>query len=236
MPTTRLIPSAFSVSNSSYVTVTDPNNMYNTTDNSSAYATLQGRSGNRTAANYVFINGFNFSEIPNNAVVSNFIIKIKAYRSSNQRTGTSGNYDYRPKLSSSASNSDVISGTELTSDLTTTAAIYTIPTGSLTWNDICGYGSGFSIEIPLCSTSGAYPRVYMYGAEIEVTYTIPEPPAGDTIFIKVNGSWVEAADVKVKDNGTWQSVCKAYKNVNGSWVEQSDKSAMFDPNALYLKG
>lgn len=76
----------------------------------------------------------------------------------------------------------------------------------------------------------------MYGAEIEVTYTIPEPPTGDTIFIKVNGSWVEAADVKVKNNGSWQSVSKAYKNVNGSWVEQSDKSAMFDPNALYLKG
>ena len=236
MPTTRLIPSAFSVNNSSYVTVTDPNNMYNTTDNGSAYATLQGRSGNRTAANYVFINGFNFSDIPNNAVVSNFTIKIKAYRSSNQRTGTSGNYNYRPKLSSSASNSDVISGTELSGDLTTTAAIYTIPTGSLTWNDICGYGSVFSIEIPLCSNSGAYPRVYMYGAEIEVTYTIPEPPTGDTIFIKVNGSWVEAADVKVKNNGSWQSISKAYKNVNGSWVEQSDKSAMFDPNTLYLKG
>lgn len=235
MPTTRLIPSAFSVNNSSYVTVTDPNNMYNTTDNSSAYATLQGRSGNRTAANYVFINGFNFSEIPSNAVVSNFTIKIKAYRSSNQRTGSNGTYDYRPKLSSSASNSDVISGTELTSDLTTTAAIYTIPTGLLTWNDICGYGSGFSIEIPLCSNSGAYPRVYVYGAEIEVTYTIPEP-TGDTTFIKENGSWVEAADIKVKNNSSWQSVSKAYKNVNGSWVEQSDKSAMFDNDALYLKG
>lgn len=210
--------------------------MYNTTDNGSTYATLQGRSGNRTAPNYVFINGFNFSAVPNNAVVSSFIIKIKAYRSSNQRTGSNGTYDYRPKLSSSASNNNVISGTELTSDLTTTAAIYTIPTGSLTWNDICGYGSVFSIEIPLCSNSGAYPRVYVCGAEIEVTYTIPEPPTGDTIFIKVNGSWVEAADVKVKNNGSWQSVSKAYKNVNGSWVEQSDKSAMFDPNALYLKG
>lgn len=59
---------------------------------------------------------------------------------------------------------------------------------------------------------------------------------GNKIFVKVNGTWVESQDVKVKDNSTWQSVSKAYKHDNGSWVEQSDKSAMFDSNALYLKG
>lgn len=62
------------------------------------------------------------------------------------------------------------------------------------------------------------------------------PQTGDKIFVKVNTTWKEAQDVKVKVNGTWQSVSKAYKMVGGSWVEQSDKSAMFDPNALYLKG
>lgn len=59
---------------------------------------------------------------------------------------------------------------------------------------------------------------------------------GNKIFIKVNGTWKEASDVKVKVNGSWQSISKAYKKVSGAWVEQSDKSAMFDPNALYLKG
>jgi hypothetical protein len=58
---------------------------------------------------------------------------------------------------------------------------------------------------------------------------------GNKIFVKVNGTWVEEQDVKVNDNGSWQSVSKAYKNVNGTWQEQ-DKSAMFDPDALYLKG
>ncbi len=59
---------------------------------------------------------------------------------------------------------------------------------------------------------------------------------GDKIFIKVNGTWKEASDIKVKVNGLWQSISKAYKKVSGSWVEQSDKSAMFDPDGLYLKG
>lgn len=74
----------------------------------------------------------------------------------------------------------------------------------------------------------------LYGATLTVAYTVPS--TGDKIYIKVNGTWQEAADIKVKVNGTWQSVSKAYKKVNGSWVEQSDKSAMFDTNALYLKG
>ncbi len=59
---------------------------------------------------------------------------------------------------------------------------------------------------------------------------------GDTIFIKVNGSWVEASDVYTKVNGSWKSVDSVYKKVSGSWQQQSDKSAMFDPSALYLKG
>lgn len=65
---------------------------------------------------------------------------------------------------------------------------------------------------------------------------VAQTPTGDKIFVKVNGTWQEAADIKVKVSGAWQSVSKAYKKVSGSWVEQSDKSAIFDPNALYLKG
>lgn len=59
---------------------------------------------------------------------------------------------------------------------------------------------------------------------------------GDAIHIKVNGIWKEALEVYVKVSGTWQTVGGAYKKVNGAWVQQSGKSAMFDPNALYLKG
>ena len=78
--------------------------------------------------------------------------------------------------------------------------------------------------------------ISLTNVQADHTILIFIPQTGDKIFVKVNGTWKEAQDVKVKVNGTWQSVSKAYKMVGGSWVEQSDKSSMFDPNALYLKG
>lgn len=74
----------------------------------------------------------------------------------------------------------------------------------------------------------------LYGATLTVTYT--EPSTGNKVYIKSGGTWKEASKIYVKVGGTWKEVTKAYKKVNGSWVEQSDKSAMFDPNAIYKKG
>lgn len=74
----------------------------------------------------------------------------------------------------------------------------------------------------------------LYGATLTVTYT--EPSTGNKIYIKSGGTWKEASKIYVKVSGTWKEVTKAYKKVNGAWVEQSDESALFDPNALYQKG
>ena len=60
--------------------------------------------------------------------------------------------------------------------------------------------------------------------------------SGDKIFKKINGAWVESANVYIKVNGAWETPAKAYKKENGSWVEQSDISAMFDPNAFFVSG
>lgn len=178
MATIRLVASNYGRSNTNYVTVTDAENMYNNTDHSSSYATLRGRAG-RSSNNtyYAFINGFNFGAVPSNATVTGFTIKIKAYRGSYQATG---NTNYRISLASQASNSYKIGSTTLSEDITTSTsgAVYTIPTGTLTWSQIVDYGSGFSIDIPLrnsSTTNTNYPYVYVYGAEIEVTYTQPNP-------------------------------------------------------------
>lgn len=48
----------------------------------------------------------------------------------------------------------------------------------MTWDTLKGYGSNFSIDIPLrnsSTSSSNYPYVYVAGVEIEVTYTIPNP-------------------------------------------------------------
>lgn len=178
MATIRLVASNYGRSNTNYVTVTNPENMYNNTDHSSGYATLRGRAGRSSNSTYyAFINGWNFDNVPSNATVTEFTVKIKAYRGSYQATG---NTNYRISLASQASNSYKIGNTTLSEDITTSTSgdVYTIPTGSLTWSQIVGYGSGFSIDIPLrnsSTSSSNYPYVYVYGAEIEVTYTLPNP-------------------------------------------------------------
>lgn len=177
MPTIRLIPSNYGRSNTNYVTVTSPTNMYYNTDHTSNYCTLRGRAGRSSNSTYyAFINGFNFDSVPSNAKVSSFRVLIRAYRGSYQATGSS----YRIRLASQASSSYAISNTTLDSDITTTSGgtVYEIPTGSLTWTQLSDYGSNFSIDVPLrnsSTSSSNYPYVYVYGAEIEVTYTIDVP-------------------------------------------------------------
>lgn len=172
MATARLIPSKCTRSNNNYVTFSDSShpesNLYANTD-STTYATIRGR--NRSSNTYYFfLHGFNFSAIPANAVVSAFSVKINAYRASAQQTGAT----YRARLVSSPSNSSVIADTTLTSDFDTSAATYTFPNGDLKWSDITGYGDNFGIELILRPSSNTYPYYYVYGAEIEVTYTEPQ--------------------------------------------------------------
>lgn len=178
MPTIRLVPSAYGRSNTNYVTVTNPENMYNNTDHTANYTTLRGRAGRSSNSTYyAFINGFDFSDVPSTATVTGFKVLIRAYRGSYQATG---NTNYRICLASQASNSYKIGNTTLSEDIATTSGgtVYEIPTGSLTWDVLKGYGSDFSIDIPLrnsSTSSSNYPYVYVYGAEIEVTYTVPNP-------------------------------------------------------------
>ena len=186
MATIRLVPSAYTLSSTNYCTVSNQTNMYANTDSTTSgyFRGRSGRSSNSTY--YAFLRGFNFDDIPNNATITNFSIKIKAYRSSYQNTGSS----YRIRLASSASSSSAISNTTVSSDLTTSTSgsILTIPTRSLTWNQIVGYGANFSIEIPLrnsSTSSSNYPYVYIFGAEIEVEYTLPDPR---TITTTLNGN------------------------------------------------
>ena len=218
MATIRLVPSTYTRSSTSRVTVTDPTNMYYNTDHTANYCSIRGRNSSSNTY-YAFIHGFNFGSVPSNATVTSFAIKIRCYKNSYLQQGTS----YRPRLASSPSSSSVISNTTLDSDVTTTSGgtVYTFPNGSLTWATLSGYGSNFSIDIPLRSSSSSYPYLYVYGAEIEVTYTEPTP-SSDKIYFKNNGVWTEASAV--------------YKKVNGSWVQQSDLTNVFVEGTNYKMG
>lgn len=167
VPTTvKLIPSRYWRSSTTYVTVANPDNMY-ADISSSNYATLSS-TRRSTEAYYTFINGFNIEDIPTGAHVTSFIVRIRGYRNSRINTAAT----YNPCLTNTT-NGTVFDGTSASSTFGTSATTVVIPTGDLTWEDIVADGANFSIRISVTrSSSGNQGYVYIYGAEIEVTYTI----------------------------------------------------------------
>lgn len=182
MATIRLVPSAYTRSSTSRVTVTDDTNMYYNTDHTANYCSIRGRNST-SYTYYCFIHGFNFDDVPSNATVTDFRVLIRCYRNSYQATGSS----YRMRLASQPSSSYVISNTTTSTDIGLTDSVIEIPTGNLDWDDIAGYGSNFSIDLVLRASSSQYPYIYVYGAEIEVTYSIPNPR---TVTTTLTGSGI----------------------------------------------
>ena len=169
MATARLIPSAYTLSNTNYITTNSSypaSNMYENTDSTTEARFTHNRQSNTTY--YVYLHGFNFSSLPSNiSAINSFTIKIKAAHSS-----LSTSSSYRMSLYYKNGNSwTSISSTTLTSSWSTTAQTFTFPNGNLTWDTLSGYGTNFAIRIPLRrnqqNTSG-YARIY--GAEILVDY------------------------------------------------------------------
>lgn len=164
MATMRLVPSTYYLSNSSYLSVSNAENMYNNTDNTT-YATVTN-SQTGTSSYYIYLRGFNFDDLPSAAVVSGFTVKFKV-RESGVTTSTS----YRPYL---CNNTTKITGTA--SMPSTTATTITFTGVTATWDTIKGYGDNFGIRINCRRASrNTTAYMYIYGAEIEVTYTIPDP-------------------------------------------------------------
>lgn len=186
MATIKLVPSTYYRNNSSYVTVTNPENMYTNTD-STTYASVQNTRNSTSNTYYCYLRGFNFSDVPSNATVSGFTIKIKA-NESYMSTSSS----YRMSLYNGTTS---IGSTTVTSSLSTSVQTLTFPIPStLTWETLKGYGSNFGIRIPLrrSSTSNSS-YIYVYGAEIEVIYTVP-------VYHSVTVSNSTSATVTVSDS------------------------------------
>lgn len=163
MATIRLIPSTYYLSDTSYLSVSNANNMYNNTDNTTYASVTNSRTS--TTSYYIYIRGFNFSDIPSNVIVNSFTVKLKAYEN-----GVSTSTDYRPYL---CNNTTTIQSAT-SNVLSTSVQTLTFSNGSMTWESLKGYGNDFGIRIN-CRRANrnttAY--VYIYGAEIEVNYTIP---------------------------------------------------------------
>lgn len=160
MATARLIPSTYSLSNSS-LGVTDADNFYSNTD-STSYGRVSTTS---TSSRYIYLKGFNFGAIPSNAVVNSFTVKYKAYE-----TTLSTSSSYYPRL---CNNTTTITGTA-SGALTTSVKTFSFTGVTADWATISGYGSDFAVRFTVRrSGNSGTGYLYLYGVEIEVNYTIP---------------------------------------------------------------
>ena len=131
----------------------------------------------------MYLRGFDFGSIPSGATVSSFTVKIKGYY-----TGGSQQTLYL------CNGTTTQSGATATG-LTTSTQTRTFSNGSLTWAQISGWGESFSIRINARrgnrNTTGYY---YIYGAEIDVTYTEPTPVAVTGVDVSPSTASIEVGE------------------------------------------
>ena len=164
MATMRLVPSTYYLSSSTYLSVSSADSMYDNTD-STDYGTVTNRQSGTTTY-YIYLRGFNFEDIPAQAIVTSWTVKLKA-----RESGINTSSSYAPKLCH-----DTSQITSTCSAITTTAAVHEFTNVGADWEDIVGYGDNFGIRINCRRASrNTTGYMYIYGAEIEVTYTVPNP-------------------------------------------------------------
>lgn len=191
MATIRLIPSTYSLSNTSYLSISNASNMYTNTD-STTYATLNHTRNYSTTSYYIYVKGFNFNDIPADAIINSAIVKVKA-------KVTSAN-SYAPALY----NNTTSLGQNLSENIGTTTTTSTVDITS-NWETYKGYGSNFGIRLQLNRSSfWTASSMNIYGAEILVDYTIPTyhnvsvtQSTGGTISLSQSGQVLEGTTITV---------------------------------------
>lgn len=172
MPIVRLVPSTYYSTSTTYLQVSNASNMYHNTDNTT-YTTIQN-TRTSTTSYYIYIRGFNFDAVPSHAIINSFTVKLKGYES--------GGYNQNMYLYNGTSAS-VGSATALTTSVTTREFDCTA-----SWEDLVEMGDNFGIRINCRRSSrNTTAYFYIYGAEIEVDYTIPTPRT-ITTSLSGNGS------------------------------------------------
>ena len=159
-------------------------------------------------------------------IINSFTVKLKA-----RESGVSTSTSYKPYL---ANGTTTINGS--CDVITTTATTHTFTGITADWEDIVGYGSNFGIRINCRRASkNTTSYMYIYGAEIEVDYTIPVHY--DVTITNSTSATVTASDsnplegtdveirastisgITVKDNGT---------DVTSQFVQRQETAESYD--------
>lgn len=182
MATITLVPSQVNNAASQYLTIADQSNMFTNTT-STTYATITNTTAS-TSNRYIYLKGFDFDSVPTGAEVSAFTVKLKGYY-----TGGSQQTLY-------LCNGTTTQTGATATGLTTSTQTRTFSNGSLTYSQISGWGDDFGIRINCRRGSrnqtGYY---YIYGAEIDVEYTLP-------VHVDVTGVSLDKATDSVEVGGT----------------------------------
>lgn len=154
MAIAKLIPSSYSLSDAS-LSIVNVKDMYTDTD-SDTFAIVTNQS-NSTASCYLYLDGFDFSMIPDDAIVSSYTVKLKA-----KGSGISTSSSYAPRLV----------GVDSTC-LPLSSNVHVLTFNCYNdWETI--NRRDFKIEINCRKSSKNNTGfLYVYGAEIEVEYTTP---------------------------------------------------------------
>ena len=162
MPTVKLTPSTYYLSSTSYLSISSASNMY-ADCSSDTYATVTNSRASTTSY-YIYVRGFDFSQVPSEAIVSGFTVRLKA-----RESGVSTSTSYKPYL---ANDTTTINGS--CDVITTTASTHEFTGISADWETLKSYANNFGIRINCRRASrNTTSYMYIYGAEIEVTYTVP---------------------------------------------------------------
>ena len=165
MATIRLVPSIlYNAAGTSYLSVSDENNAFTNTD-STTHATVSNTYAS-TTNRYVYLQGFNWDDIPAGAVINSFRILLKASES-----GGTTSSSYRPVLCKGTSTYS----NAYCSAITTSVSVheFSFTQDFETFRDD---GEDFGIRVNCRRSSRNTAASFnIYGAEIEVDYTIPDP-------------------------------------------------------------
>lgn len=191
MATIRLIPSTYSLSSTSYLSISNASNMYTNTD-STTYATLNHTRNYSTTSYYIYVKGFNFNDIPADAIINSAIVKVKA-KVTNASSYASTLYNDTTSLNQNLSGNIGTTATTSTIDITSNLETYK------------EYGSNFGIGLRLNRSSfWTASSMNIYGAEILVDYTIPTyhnvsvtQSTGGTISLSKSGQVLEGTTITV---------------------------------------
>ena len=162
--TIRLVPSTFyTTAGTTVLSSATQASAYTNTD-SETYATYRNNTASTTNV-YLYLRGFNFSDVPSNATVTGFTVKCKVRESGLTTTASSA-------ATRLCNGTTLIAGTGASP--TTTVSTQTFTGVSATYNTISGYGDDFGIRFNARRNNrNTVGYLYVYGAEIDTTYTIP---------------------------------------------------------------